>query len=163
MNFFSPDLTLILSVLAFLTAGYCLWQGRSLAKLRRTFFLGKNGNDLESVILRLEEKINAGQRATEALENQLTGLRRGSGFSLQQMGLVRFNPFGDGGGNFSFSLALLDAHSSGIIITSLYGREQNRVYSKKIENGKCESKLTGEEEQAISEANTKFQISNANH
>ena len=73
------------------------------------------------------------------------------------VGLIRFNPFNDGGGNFSFALALLDAHNTGVIITSMYGREQNRVYTKKIVEGECENQLTDEEIQAIELANSKFQ------
>jgi hypothetical protein len=69
---------------------------------------------------------------------------------------VRFNPFNDGGGNFSFSLALLDSHNTGIIITSMYGREQNRIYTKKIEDGKSDSPLNEEEKQAVEKANSKI-------
>jgi Protein of unknown function (DUF4446) len=68
---------------------------------------------------------------------------------------VRFNPFADGGGNFSFSLALLNDYNTGVIITSMHGRQQNRIYAKKIEKGKCDIQLTEEEQQSILIANTK--------
>ena len=57
--------------------------------------------------------------------------------------------------NFSFSLVLLDAHNTGVVITSMYGREQNRIYTKKITNGKSDTALTDEEQQAIEIANSK--------
>ena len=83
------------------------------------------------------------------MESQLKQLRQDFGFAVQKVGLVRFNPFADGGGNFSFCLALLDSHNTGAIITSMHGREQNRVYSKKIIRGQSEIQLTGEEQQAF--------------
>lgn len=95
----------------------------------------------------------AEEQATTA--GQLAMLQEHSTFAIQKLGVVRFNPFNDGGGNFSFSLALLDAHNTGVIITSMYGRQQNRMYTKKITNGTSESPLTEEEEQAIAQAGTK--------
>ena len=74
---------------------------------------------------------------------------------MQKVGVVRFNPFDDGGGNFSFSLALLDGHDNGVIITSMYGRQQNRIYTKKISQGASETALTEEEQQAMQEATAK--------
>jgi hypothetical protein len=82
------------------------------------------------------------------LENNL-------GFAVQKMGLVRYSPFADGGGNYSFSLALLNQHDSGIIITNMYGRQQSRVYTKTIYQGKSETPLTEEEQQAVRLSNEK--------
>jgi hypothetical protein len=70
-------------------------------------------------------------------------------FSIQKVGLIRYNPFSEVGGNQSFSLALLDAQDNGIVITSLYNREGNRVYSKPIEQGQSSYPLSAEEIKAI--------------
>jgi hypothetical protein len=48
---------------------------------------------------------------------------------------------------------MLDALNNGFVITSMHGREQNRIYAKKIILGKSEIQLTQEEEQAINQAN----------
>ena len=69
--------------------------------------------------------------------------------AIQKIGVVRFNPFDDGGGNFSFCLALLNGHNDGVVITSMYGRQQQRIYSKKISSGISDSQMTEEEKQAI--------------
>ena len=152
------NISLILSVLALLAAGYCLWQTLSLNRLRKSFFAGSQAIDLESVILALDSGLKAGQEQQAILEQTLLQLKNDSTFATQKIGLVRFNPFGDGGGNFSFCLALLDAHNSGVVITSMHGRQQNRIYSKRLLNGQSEVQLTDEEEQAIREANEKIQI-----
>jgi len=70
-------------------------------------------------------------------------------FSIQKVGLIRYNPFSEVGGNQSFSLALLDAQDNGVVITSLYNREGNRVYSKPIEQGQSFYPLSAEEIKAI--------------
>lgn len=70
--------------------------------------------------------------------------------SLHRVGMIRFNPFKDVGGDQSFSLALLNAKNSGFTISSLYTREGTRIYCKAILNGKAEKHpLTQEEEKAI--------------
>ena len=69
---------------------------------------------------------------------------------IQKIGLIRFNPFADTGGDQSFSLALLDAKDNGIVITSLFARTGVRWYIKKIHGGKgVEHELSVEEKEAI--------------
>ncbi|MDZ4231919.1 MAG: DUF4446 family protein, partial [Candidatus Pacearchaeota archaeon] len=72
--------------------------------------------------------------------------------AVSRVGLVRFNPFHEIGGNQSFSLALLNEDTNGVVVTSHYGRESNRVYGKRIVKGKAESSLSEEEEKAIQAA-----------
>jgi len=144
-----------LAVLALLLGLYSLWQIVSLNRLRKSFFAGKNGVDLEDVIFHLRDQLQDGQRQQLALELSQNELKETLGFAVQKVGLVRFNPFQGGGGNFSFSLALLDNHNSGVVITSMYGREQNRIYTKKVQSGASDSQLTDEETEAVQIANLK--------
>lgn len=148
-------ITLILGIFACLMTIYCVWQVSSINKMRKSFFAGKQALNLESVIIGLEQGLKTQSSHTAALEQTLTELKHNSTFAVQKVGLVRFNPFGDGGGNFSFSLALLDSHNTGVIITSMYGREQNRIYTKKIHGGKSDTALNEEEQKAVQEANSK--------
>jgi len=75
--------------------------------------------------------------------------------SVQKVGVVRFNPFKDTGGDQSFAIALLDASDSGLVISSLYTRDGVRVFSKAIEKGKSKYQLSEEEKQAIEKAKGK--------
>jgi hypothetical protein len=70
----------------------------------------------------------------------------------QKISIVRFNPFGDTGGDQSFSLAVLDAHDSGYVLTSIHGRQGTRVYVKPVDFGKSKYTLSSEEQQALSQA-----------
>jgi hypothetical protein len=152
-----PTITLILAALALILSGYCAWQMVSIGKLKKTFFAGENAVSLESVIYSLKQELEQSRQQEAVLEQSLNQLKKDFAFAVQKVGLVRFNPFNDGGGNFSFCLALLDQNNTGIIITSMYGREQNRIYTKKLDQGKCDIKLTEEEEQAVEKANKKLQ------
>jgi hypothetical protein len=74
--------------------------------------------------------------------------------SLQKVGVIRFNPFGDVGGDQSFSIALLDRRDNGLAISSLYSREGTRVYTKPIKKGQSDYPLSEEEKKALERART---------
>lgn len=90
----------------------------------------------------LEEKF-------EGVSQELEKLKKENKFNVQKIGIVRFNPFKEVGGDQSFSVALLDGNNDGIVITSLYSREGNRIYGKPIKDGKSEYLLSEEEKEAI--------------
>lgn len=105
----------------------------------------KEPENLQKVLSRLKSLEKNFEKLSEELEN----LKKENKFSIQKIGLVRFNPFKEIGGNQSFSVALLDGNDSGVVITSLYSREGNRVYGKPIEKGVSNYLLSEEEKQAI--------------
>ncbi|MFV1917545.1 MAG: DUF4446 family protein [Patescibacteria group bacterium] len=73
-------------------------------------------------------------------------------FHVQKVGLVRFNPFNEMGGDHSFSLSLLDGRDNGVILTGLHTRERTRVYIKKVTRGKSKYDLSREESKALLKA-----------
>jgi|SRR3989344_2356450 len=86
------------------------------------------------------------------ISHELSVFKEKSKKNLQKMGMVRFNPFPEVGGDQSFSIALLDADNNGFVLTSHYLRESNRVYAKPVELGKSKYQLSKEEEDAINRA-----------
>jgi hypothetical protein len=66
--------------------------------------------------------------------------------------LVRFRAFQDTGGDQSFALALADGEGNGVVISTLYGRGQTRVYAKPVQGWLSPKLLGEEEEQALAEA-----------
>lgn len=72
--------------------------------------------------------------------------------SYKNIGLVNFNAFDNIGAELSFSMALLDDHLNGIVITSIYGNDKSNMYGKKVKNGKTEKHISEEEEKAIKKA-----------
>ena len=72
--------------------------------------------------------------------------------AFQRVGLVRFNPFEDTGGNQSFALALLDAQGDGVVLSSLHARTGTRLYAKTLTGGRAEGALSSEETEALKRA-----------
>lgn len=81
----------------------------------------------------------------------------GSRHAVQRVGLVRYNPFEDTGGNQSFALALLDADANGVMLTSLHSRQATRVYLRTIVAGRCDAALSAEEAEALRQAGVSVQ------
>lgn len=98
----------------------------------------KDREDLEAHIKKVEEALN--------------NLNKKSVGFIQNLGIVRFSPYQETGGNQSFSLALLDSMGTGIVMLSLHGREATRIYVKPVENGKSKYELSKEEQKAIEQA-----------
>ncbi len=74
--------------------------------------------------------------------------------AVRRVGLLRYDAFEDVGGRLSFSCALLDDHGNGVVVTSINGRQETRVYAKPITDGKSPYNLSVEEEEAIRQALT---------
>ena len=69
------------------------------------------------------------------------------------MGLVRYNPFAETGGDQSFCLSLLDGNNNGLVISSLHSRENTRIYAKPVKKGKAANyDLSTEEKEAVKKA-----------
>jgi Protein of unknown function (DUF4446) len=74
--------------------------------------------------------------------------------SVRRVSLLRYDAFEDVGGRLSFSCALLDEHGSGVVLTSINGRQETRVYAKSITEGSSSYNLSIEEAEAIRQALT---------
>ena len=116
-------------------------------------FSGKKATDLESLILRHTEGLKELDRDVQDLYNISNQIHNLASCSVHKVGVVRFNPFKDFGGDQSFSIALLDGHNNGVVISSLHTREGNRVYAKPVTKGKSvKYPLADEEVEAIKKA-----------
>lgn len=141
-------LSLIIAILAFLSAG-------KIRAWRKFFGSDHEPENLEEIIEQLVAKLKQleanGKQTQETLEQVTAQLAT----ATQHVSVVRYNGNGDDGGNLSFSAALLDAHQTGIVITSLHGRQQNRIYAKVVTQGVSESTLSDEEKEVLIQALTK--------
>jgi hypothetical protein len=118
---------------------------------RLTYGTTKQGlKELLEGILNNQQNLYA---QTNHLQQALNELAADGKLHIQKIGLVRFNPFSDTGGSQSFTLALLDGHDNGLVMTSLYARTGNRWYVKEVIAGKGkEYELSKEEQNAIHKA-----------
>jgi hypothetical protein len=146
-------------VMALAAAAIALAVGMILLALRvrglearlRLLTRGDEG-DLEDVLGAHLDRVHLLGREVERLVARTTRLESGAPRAFQRVGLVRFNPFEDTGGNQSFALALLDAEGNGWVLSSLHARSGTRVYAKAIREGRPEGALSEEEAAAIKQA-----------
>ena len=89
----------------------------------------------------------------DRLDKRLEDLEKQGLGHVQNIELLRYNPYGDTGGNISFSVALLDKLGDGVVITSLHSRETTRIFAKPVIKGKASKhQLSKEEEEVVNRA-----------
>ena len=86
------------------------------------------------------------------LSKQISVLARTQERNLNRVGVVRFNPYEDTGGDLSFALAISNNEGNGIVITSLHGRTNSRFYAKPLLNWQSAYTLSTEEADAVRRA-----------
>src|SRR5947207_12443073 len=151
-------LSLAVIALVLAVAGLAAWlvllqRSEARLRLRLRRILSENGTASLDEILAGQatsiEQLAGRVDALNALERELEASSR---LALQKVGVVRFNPFQDSGGDQSFAIALLDQGGTGLVISSLHGRAETRIYAKPVTNGRSTHSLSDEEQQAIRDA-----------
>ncbi len=124
----------------------------SLIKKYRYFMTGEDGVDLErklgAEVYELREMAHVAEDTLHQHE-LLSGMQMQS---LQRVGLVKYDAFGDTGDSLSFSLTILDATDNGFILSSIVGRDTSRMYVKQVIDGKCHDTISSEEEASLAQA-----------
>ncbi len=110
---------------------------------------GADGQSLEAILDAHLDKVYAVARDLDEVTTRTAVLEAVLRRTFQRVGLVRFNPYEDTGGNQSFALAVVDAQGNGFVISSLHARSGTRVYGKSVSAGGSESNLSGEEMEAL--------------
>ncbi|MDA8188468.1 MAG: DUF4446 family protein, partial [Dehalococcoidales bacterium] len=152
---YGPALWLILLVLVVVTLVWLVSLQSRLGKMSRQYRTLTRNVDSGNLEELLENHLNHLYQTSMKVDDVTAfcqeleqSLRR----AIQQVGVVRFNPFNDTGGDQSFAIALLDGAGDGIVLSSLYSRSGNRIYAKVVEGGQSKYPLTDEEQHAIAQA-----------
>ncbi len=107
---------------------------------------------IDNILLESNRELEEIRHNTEDIKGDVENIRTRLSLSLQNIGLVRYNAFGEMGPELSFSIALLDEYLNGVVITSIYGGAESVSYAKPIVKGNSEYSLSVEEMQAINKA-----------
>ena len=118
----------------------------------KELFPKDNSRDIRNRFKEVLEAISRFEKENQILDNRLTGFKKDSLGNLQNLAVLRYNPYNDTGGEQSFSLALLNGRLNGIVLTSLHSRAGTRIYLKDIKNGKSQLELSKEEAQVLEQA-----------
>ncbi|WP_235828067.1 DUF4446 family protein [Brevibacillus migulae] len=157
--FVSPEVILgliALNLLFIILLTILFVRTNRMRKFNRKVFTGVGGDNLESSLIRLLDEMNEWKQKHSDQQFQLNRLAQKIANQCANLSVIRYNAFGDTGSDLSFSLALLDDNLNGVVITSIYGREESRTYAKPIEGGKSIYNLSEEELTAIKKASAKI-------
>ncbi len=124
-------------------------QVRAAVQRYTTLTKGVEGENLDDIWQARALQVAHHDDQLTTLSQQVRELNQSS---VQHIGLVRFNPFGDVGGDQSFAVALLDGNHDGVILSSIYSRAGVRIYAKFVQAGTASHTLSDEEEAAIVQA-----------
>lgn len=130
-----------------------LWKSvNRLENKYRKMMRGTSNKNLEEVIVSklndVEEAENAAREAAKLCENLKVEIRG----CVQKVGIMRYKAFEDVGSDLSFSIAMLDGHNDGIVLTGLYGRHDSTTYAKPVDKGISRYELSEEEAHVLKEA-----------
>ncbi|MEY3696463.1 MAG: hypothetical protein RJA41_113 [Actinomycetota bacterium] len=149
------SIALGLAALSFLVAIVAVFTARKARKQLVIFRGTASEEDVLAAGVAQSERVDELMEKVARLGQSVVVAQRDIAASLRHLAVVRFNATGDIGGQFSFSLAILDDAANGIVITSIQGHNSGRIYSKTIFDGKSETALSPEETQAIANARPK--------
>jgi predicted phosphohydrolase len=140
----------LLLIILLLLIVQSLRLGRAVAAYRK--LLGQTdgrGGSLSEVLDAHVAQVDTVSHRLDELNRLHAYLEARSRGSLQHIGMVRFNPFEDTGSDQSFAIALLDDRRDGVVLSSLHGRANTRLFAKPVEDGSSKHTLSAEEAEAI--------------
>ena len=145
---------IILSALVLCLAGYVVFLHTKLKK----FLADKNAESIGDSMVNLASRADTIEKFRSNMEEYLVSVERRLKKSVQAVHTVRFNPFkaSGGGGNQSFATAFINESGDGVVISSLYSRDNVSIFGKPVKSHASEYELSGEEKEAIKMAKEKL-------
>lgn len=145
----------ILGVLVIIMYGIIINLAMNLNYLKKRYrkmMTGVDGANLERMLIGHIDEVKSVVAKNQELEAENKRLDAWLQTAITRIGVVRFRAFEDMGSDLSYAVALLDSHNNGVILSSIFGREDSRSYVKPIKDGQSTYTLTEEEQQALHEA-----------
>lgn len=145
-------LAIAIGLVAIIFSLFVFLQHRKTEKRLRAFMMGKDGKALENVLVEHGESLTKISANLDELLKASEYLHHAIQTSLRKVAFERYNPYPGVGGNQSFTLVLLDAFNSGVVITSMHNRDATRVYAKAVNKGAALQNLSEEEDRVLKNA-----------
>jgi len=154
IQFYLPFILAGLIIAVIILFSMCIVLFLKIGRERKRYdiFMGTNRRP----DLNLEMKINAYFESVKEIEQKygklldmVTDMDAIMSENIQKVGIVRYNPFDEMGGNLCFALALLDAKDNGVVLNGIHSRTGSFTYAKPIEMGVSTYVLSTEELQAV--------------
>lgn len=147
-----PDWVWLLLLAVFMWLGiltFLIWQQRQFFK---SLFPKSGERDIRKKFEEILGQLDNFRSDLGNLKSDLKGFEEDSASHIQKVALLRFNPYGDTGGDQSFAIALLNRKKSGFVLTSLHARSGTRIFAKPVLEGKGKYELSKEEIEVLKKA-----------
>lgn len=140
-------LVLAITIVWLIILSVFFWQAKT---HYQSLIKGASGKNLQQILDLLVKDVGKNRKDIDELKILCDRMEQQGQLHIQKIGLLRFNPFKDTGGDQSFVLALVDGSDTGVIISGIYSRLGTRWYAKKVKEGKgIEHELSDEEKQSL--------------
>ena len=121
-------------------------------KKKYDYFMGANRRPSHNLEMKIQDYYETSKRIEEKyskLLDMVTDMDKTDKTKIQKVGLIRYNPFDEMGGNLCFALALLDGYDNGVVLNGIHSRTGSFTYAKPIEMGVSTYMLSEEEIKAV--------------
>ena len=153
-----PFIVVGMGLVLLIMLGIMINQGLKLSYMKKRYrkmMAGVDGANIERMLMGHIDEVKKVVEKSEQLEVENKRIDALLQTAVTRVGVVRFRAFEDMGSDLSYAVALLDSHNNGVVLSSIFGREDSRSYVKPITNGSSSYTMTQEEEQALHDAMAK--------
>ncbi len=150
-----PSILLVMTTMIFLALVVFININIRFNKLNKRYkklMRGSDGTNIEELLFKNINELRQAMVKVDSMATQSEKTTRNLAKCIQKLGVVRFNAFDDTGSDLSFAIAWLDGNNDGVVLSSIYGRNEGRTYAKPVSHGQSPYFLTDEEKMAIARA-----------
>lgn len=153
-----PFIVTSMAVILVIMLGIMINQAMKLSYMKKRYrkmMTGVDGANLERLLMGHIDEVKRVVEENQRIDAENHRMDELLQTAITRVGVVRFRAFEDMGSDLSYAVALLDSHNNGVVLSSIFGREDSRSYVKPIEAGQSTYTMTEEESQALREAMAK--------
>ena len=158
MNFIINNLSYMVGILGilvivmYLLLFHLFYNLNYMKKRYKKMMTGVDGANLERMMIGCIDSTKAVADENAKLWGENKAIKELLSNALTKVAIVRFRAFEDMGSDLSYAVAMLDSHNNGVVLSSIFAREDSRSYAKPIVNGTSTYLMTSEEEDALRQA-----------
>jgi Protein of unknown function (DUF4446) len=140
------------AVVALALALFCVLRLRRVRADQRAVIGEGSPQDLVGYARGLEAEVSRLAARVEDIRDQAEATARRLDGAITHSAVIRYDAYNEMSGRQSSSIALLDDHRNGVVLSSILHREQARLYAKPVRSGRSELDLSPEEQAAVDTA-----------
>lgn len=155
INDYSSFIVIALLIIVLLLFIIVISLVRSINKLEKKYrriMRGANNKNLEELINSKLEEIDTAMEKSQEAVNKCEVIKEEMKGCVNKIAIMRYKAFPDVGSDLSFSIAILDSHNDGILLTGIYSRQDSTTYAKPVDKGISRYELSEEETYVLNEA-----------